>query len=83
MEAELINHGATAGLGGGGFWLLWRMRQVEMKCARLEVESEHQKAELEKGSEKFDRIEEKLDGIRSEIHDLALAVKQRNGGTKS
>ena len=75
---QIANHGATAGVGGGLWWVLHRLRKVEMLSARLEVENEHLKAELGKGSDKFERIDGKLDDLKDEVHELALHVK--NGG---
>ena len=80
MEAELINHIGTTGLGGGGAWLLWRLRKVESESTEHEIEIRYLKKELAKGSDKFEKIEEKLDGIRDEIHSLALEMKRKNGG---
>lgn len=77
MEADLINHGATAGTGGGLFWVLWRIRKLEILSAKQEVLIAHQADELEKGSDKFEKLGEKIDGLTREVHNLALLMKEK------
>ena len=74
MEADVLNHIFTGGSTGGLGWVLWRIRQLEIRSAKQEVQIEHQKGELEKGDEKFDKLIEEIQGLRREFHNLSLRM---------